>query len=390
MWIPDLILQALRPKPLYLRDLVQITGLPGPTLSSALWKLQQDGYARKVDPNLWEFVRDRPRKQSKIALKARMKAQMWARIYEHCGTLYPEHHSQRLRDRIEWAMIEEYGYIEEPLGFESMEVDGSMGSGKRAHASGIECRPWERTREQVALDEAQIRAAHSLDRLTERARRLGGLKQVYIDATLSGMSPKIVLARMGVRTVLDLEEMDRALAFVVPPLRTFVPARSRPPKRRASMQAVTEAWLRIVDQQLSKGITEVFKKRIVNGTMYKEVHIKKTRTVRDYKYAPKTVRRLCQNVKRELAFRKRLLEYVANGSPFHQVDVGILGYLDPRTRYSFKLLGIENLADLMLFTAQQLGPQNMAAIQPLLNRLNLTLPLADLVYAEPSYDRLAV
>jgi hypothetical protein len=271
-----------------------------------------------------------------------------------------------------------------------MEVDGSMGWGNRAHAPLAEGKPWERTKEQVALDEAQIRAAHALDRLTERAKRLGGLKQVYLDATLSGMPPRIVLARMGYRTVIDLEELDRAQAFAHPPPRPFVPTYSRPPQRRASMKAVTAAWLRIVDQQLSKGIVGVFKKRILHDTMYLAIHVKKTRTILDYKYSPKAVRRMCREVKKELRFRRRLLKYVEDGSPFHQAEVGILGRLEKLIALSLRLRGIEYLADLMLFTAEQLGPQLMLTVQPLLDRLNLTLPVAELVYADPPVDRLGL
>lgn len=287
-------------------------------------------------------------------------------------------------------MIAEYGHIEEPLGFISMEVDGSMGSGKRAQAHLAETKPWERTKEQVALDEAQIRAAHALNRMTERAKRMGGLKQVYLDATLSGMPPKIVLSRMGVRTVVDLEELDRARAFTVPPPRPFVPARSRAPQRRASMKAVTEAWLRIVDQQLSKGIVGVFKKRIVHEAMYRAIHVKKTHTVRDYKYPAESIRRMCREVKKELRFRRRLLEYVEDGSPFHQAEVGILGRLEKPIALSLKLRGIEYLVDLMLFTAEQLGPQLMLTVQPLLDRFNLTLPVAELVYTDPPQDELGL
>lgn len=384
----DIILSALKPRPLTFQEVVRATGLSASHLSGLLSVLRRSGQARLIEgrPNLWAYLCDRPPVPFGRWSRFRKRREHWVRIYEACGTLYPEQHSQRLRDRIEWAMIAEYGYIEEPLGVESIEVDGSMGSGDRASSSLAETKPWQRTREQLAGDEARIRAAHSLDRWTARARRLGGLKQVYLDTVSCGVPSNIVLSRMGVQTVFDLEDLDRARAFVSPPPLPFVPARSRPPKRRPSMQAVTAAWLRIVDQQLSQSITRVFKKRVNYSTMYMAIYVKKTHTTRDFPYLASTTKRICRGVRQELAFRRRLLEYIANGSPFHQVGVGILG-LDKQVVTVLKLRGIETLVDLMLFTAKQLGPHLMHALQPRLDRLNLTLPVAELVYSDPPVDQ---
>lgn len=235
-----LILSVLKAAPLPFREVVVATGLPSRSLSTALWQLRREGHLRLIEgsPNLYEFICERPVFEHPGGLTrsdAWKQKHLWARMYEKYGSLYAEQHERKLHDRIEWAMIEEFGYLEEPIGVESIEVDARLRGCRRAHVPVDQPKPWQRTRHQLAKDEAQIRVAHHLGDRIEDARRRGGWKQTYLEAVTAGIDPEIVLQRMGVATVEDLVALDRAHGFAMLTRNRVIRHTDLPPLERAEV-----------------------------------------------------------------------------------------------------------------------------------------------------------
>lgn len=347
--------------PLTLQQISEQTGYPSKALSSRLWELCQDGNLQLVGerPGLYTFVQPRPRNSGPRAkwTKARHYRRIWTRVYERYGTLYPEHHTRRMVDNVEWALIEEYGYLEEPLGVQSIEV-GPPFEGKRAYAPADKPTPWQRTEQQVARDEAQFQMAHTLARKAREARQRGeGIAVLYRLAIQSGIDPDVAVERMGFQSFDELADyasrQERDLARLGP----------RP------LSESNQRWLAYVEERLRAEAKRILQSAIKDIDLYD--------AIQQGRMSRGTARTLqiTRDVGRELRFRRKLLDIVNNDIPFAKLPLTVLGHIPKWAHARYEMMGLKLLTDLMLRTEAQIGLVLMIPLRPLLSRLGLQLPV---------------